>query len=767
MRTPKLLFVLTGIFCLCATTQAAVVERSISELTAEAQQIVIGDVIDVYSFWNAEHDMIRSQITIEVSDYLMGTGDGIEVLEMSGGTVDDVTLMVSVLPIFELGDHVLLFLGDNEIRLVESFQGAFLTDGLSIIQMAPACQRTIPETLESLSGFLDKVAQALPEGVKLPDLQPYEGGFIIPTGAVDYELCGYSWAYQANPMGEDIKINANCADSSAGTAEEQRTQILNGANAWNNAGAEFAFTYGGTSTQTAVGSNGTNLIYFDTTPPDGGGYIAATYIWHNGANVTENDMVFNDAEYTWWNGSGTCFNKMDIWNIATHEFGHYLCLADLYGGSDSAKTMYGYGDYCDTHARDLHQDDVNGIIAIYGSGGSTGYCAATSNSTSYEYISRFQLGTINNSTSSSGYADYTAISTNLDIGTGYTATVTIGTAYSSDIGGLWIDWNHDEDFGDSGETITTGWSGSGPYSVTITPPAGALTGTTRLRVRIQDGDYDPSLSPCGTTSYGEVEDYTVSVSSPCVTPTFLQQPTPTQYICQGSAAILSVQVDIPSPQYQWRRGTTNLVNDGSHIFGATGYQLVIVNFGSSDSATNYNCVVTNPNGNCSATSNNAALLNDSNVPSITGQPASQAATEGDYVTLHVGVSNPVLYNFQWRYNNVALTNGGRFSGVTSDTMAIYPVALTDGGAYDCVITGKTGAFCSTTTDDAVLTVNPAPDCPGDLNGDNVVNISDLSQLLAYYGTASGATPEQGDMDGDGDVDISDLSALLAIYGTTC
>ena len=58
-------------------------------------------------------------------------------------------------------------------------------------------------------------------------------------------------------------------------------------------------------------------------------------------------------------------------------------------------------------------------------------------------------------------------------------------------------------------------------------------------------------------------------------------------------------------------------------------------------------------------------------------------------------------------------------------------------------------------------------CPGDLNGDGHVGISDLAQLLAHYGTTSGATPEQGDMNGDGDVDLSDLAALLGVYGTVC
>jgi hypothetical protein len=57
--------------------------------------------------------------------------------------------------------------------------------------------------------------------------------------------------------------------------------------------------------------------------------------------------------------------------------------------------------------------------------------------------------------------------------------------------------------------------------------------------------------------------------------------------------------------------------------------------------------------------------------------------------------------------------------------------------------------------------------PGDLDFDGDVDLSDLAQLLANYGTTSGATYEDGDLDGDGDVDLSDLAELLAYYGQSC
>ncbi len=60
-----------------------------------------------------------------------------------------------------------------------------------------------------------------------------------------------------------------------------------------------------------------------------------------------------------------------------------------------------------------------------------------------------------------------------------------------------------------------------------------------------------------------------------------------------------------------------------------------------------------------------------------------------------------------------------------------------------------------------------PPCPGDLDGNNDIDLADLSILLANYGVTSGAEYTDGDIDLDGDVDLTDLAELLGRYGESC
>ncbi len=62
---------------------------------------------------------------------------------------------------------------------------------------------------------------------------------------------------------------------------------------------------------------------------------------------------------------------------------------------------------------------------------------------------------------------------------------------------------------------------------------------------------------------------------------------------------------------------------------------------------------------------------------------------------------------------------------------------------------------------------PLPGCGADVNGDCVVDLSDLAVVLGNFGQVGGVTLQDGDIDGDDDVDLTDLATLLAQFGTSC
>jgi hypothetical protein len=136
------------------------------------------------------------------------------------------------------------------------------------------------------------------------------------------------------------------------------------------------------------------------------------------------------------------------------------------------------------------------------------YCPASATDED-EFISRVQFGTIDNSSGWSGYNDFTSMNTILVIGESFPIYVTLGPpSYSGDITGLWIDFDHNNTF-DAGEFFAL--TGTSPATGTVTVPATALSGPTTMRVRTQ---FNGTLSPCGTTQFGEVEDYTINIMQP-------------------------------------------------------------------------------------------------------------------------------------------------------------------------------------------------------------------------------------------------------------
>jgi len=157
------------------------------------------------------------------------------------------------------------------------------------------------------------------------------------------------------------------------------TALAAALNTWSNVSYQWYRNARGSNSSTInYGSDGINLcVWYEqayssqgqgTWPPEWGpGAIAVNVFWFINAGsywqVVENDVCFNGYNYT-WSSTGQAF-KMDVANIATHEFGHNLVLADLYDAGSSEFTMYGYASAGETKKRTLHQDDINGIRFLY------------------------------------------------------------------------------------------------------------------------------------------------------------------------------------------------------------------------------------------------------------------------------------------------------------------------------------------------------------------------------------------------------------------
>lgn len=143
-----------------------------------------------------------------------------------------------------------------------------------------------------------------------------------------------------------------------------------------------------------------------------------------------------------------------------------------------------------------------------------GYCSGEGGSTTYEWIQRVSLHTLqNNSGADEGYGNYTHLLTNLEKGNSYTLEASPGFASSSynEFWTAWIDFNQDGDFEDYGEKIMSTTATASDVSATVNVPSGIPTGCTRMRIAMS---YGAAADHCDRFSWGEVEDYSIFISEP-------------------------------------------------------------------------------------------------------------------------------------------------------------------------------------------------------------------------------------------------------------
>ena len=177
---------------------------------------------------------------------------------------------------------------------------------------------------------------------------------ITPGGSInDYYLMGVEWK-----VAEPFVVNSY----KSGLNEGEVLQIINTSlSTWDD---ETPFEiFGDVSLDPSVKKARYDRKNSVTFRPLRSGVIAVAYTWASNGEIVESDVMFS-TRYT-WSTSGEA-GKIDIQNIATHEFGHSAGLLDLYQGGHSELTMYGYSWYGETKKQSLEAGDIAGIHAIYG-----------------------------------------------------------------------------------------------------------------------------------------------------------------------------------------------------------------------------------------------------------------------------------------------------------------------------------------------------------------------------------------------------------------
>ncbi|MFI6938840.1 peptidase M10 [Streptomyces sp. NPDC050418] len=91
-----------------------------------------------------------------------------------------------------------------------------------------------------------------------------------------------------------------------------------------------------------------------------------SYVYEGKKNdLREGDVRYNTTDHDFTDSpTSSCYRKVDVRGLGTHEAGHVFGLADLYGDDDNL-TMYGISTYCTTKARTLGLGDVRGLRSIY------------------------------------------------------------------------------------------------------------------------------------------------------------------------------------------------------------------------------------------------------------------------------------------------------------------------------------------------------------------------------------------------------------------
>lgn len=184
------------------------------------------------------------------------------------------------------------------------------------------------------------------------------------------------------------------------------------------------------------------------------------------------------------------------------------------------------------------------------------YCIPpASDCTDDDVITKVEISTLSNASTCgtgppAGYTNYTSTVAAPVVFAGAANPVRVEkpTVWSEGVA-IWIDYNQNGNF-EAAELTSLGTVPAATAALTgnINIPTTALTGVTRMRVRMQFAGVPTGA--CTAIGFGETEDYNVNIQ-PCVPVTITSAPSSVSVVCSGNASF-TVAATGSLPSYSWQ-----------------------------------------------------------------------------------------------------------------------------------------------------------------------------------------------------------------------
>ena len=311
-----------------AAAGALLIERSIEDLSSEADAIVTGLVISIDTSLTGSGS-IETEVVVKVSANLKGEDSEQITLTLPGGRVGDLEQFEGGVPSFLIGETVLVFLRESSgsASLTSLWQSKYTLVGEEAIQVETGKRL-------GLSEMEDKVGRGVGEHVTIPDAAE-----VLSAPFVVWTNCSWNTA--------DLPLEFYVNPANPGTGGSTGTDFIRFAVqsyiAWQQlSDSHFTAVYMGTTTRSGTFSVGDGLNDFRWADLDafGTGVLGVNTCWVSSGFRTDSDSRLDNTGFTWdMDGSnGISSGTYSAEGVMEHELGHGLGLshsAEVCDGSPS------------------------------------------------------------------------------------------------------------------------------------------------------------------------------------------------------------------------------------------------------------------------------------------------------------------------------------------------------------------------------------------------------------------------------------------------